>query len=109
MTLRQAEDFDWTSIWEKEWHEDHNRYYTCKTGDCLAQSAICTTAVYELVIANLAGSSTSGAIGVTPCALRSGNDRKTSIPLRSLHRAERTWAMPGGVAALFRKRHSGKD
>jgi len=34
LTLRQAEDFDWTSIWEQEWHEEHERFYTCKTGGC---------------------------------------------------------------------------
>jgi hypothetical protein len=34
MTFGQAEDFDWTSIWEKEWHGEHERHYTCKTGGC---------------------------------------------------------------------------
>jgi hypothetical protein len=34
LTLRQAEDFDWTSIWEQEWHEEHARFYTFKTGFC---------------------------------------------------------------------------
>ncbi len=34
LTLRQAEDFDWTSIWEQEWHEEHELFYTCKTAGC---------------------------------------------------------------------------
>ena len=34
LTLRQAEDLDWTSIWEQEWHAEHLRFYTCKTGAC---------------------------------------------------------------------------
>jgi hypothetical protein len=29
LTLRQAEELDWSTIWEQEWHEEHRKHYTC--------------------------------------------------------------------------------
>jgi hypothetical protein len=68
MTLGQAEDFDWTSIWEKEWHEEHERHYTCKAIGCRGSiSYMYDHGVKAGATVSPAGSFTSGAIAVTQC------------------------------------------
>jgi hypothetical protein len=34
LTFEEAEDFDWSAYWEQEWNDEHQRFYTCKTGGC---------------------------------------------------------------------------